>query len=219
MDVAFLGHSFIRRLRDDCIINNTNRLGHDIGTHSEIKAAQLAKCMGVHHHVRRIYTHSNYIVTIKDLARCAILVSNIKPKIVMIDIGSNDIAHITKVNPALMLNLATQLTDFASQLSTEVVILNGILPRTAGISADVVTFQKNSDLYNTFLKNICDTSKNMVYNKLRGFTHTWIDNVEHSRPVSDWSTDGIHCNTTQSMKQYRTRVKQAILSQIKRAKQ
>ena len=219
MDAVFLGHSFIRRLRDDCIPPNKGKHGLDIGTHSEINAAKLAKCIGVQHHVRRIYTHSNYVVSIKDVTRCALLVTKIKPSIVMIDIGSNDLAHITKVNPGLMLELATKITDLATNLSTRVVILNGILPRTAGMSTDTVTFLKNSELYNQFLKNICESSTNLVYNKLRGFTHTWIDNTEQILPVSQWSTDGIHCNTQQSKTRYRTRVKQAILSQIGRATQ
>jgi hypothetical protein len=219
MDVAFLGHSFIRRLRDDNIHHTKGRHGLDIGTHSDINATLFAKCIGVHHHVRRIYTHTNYILFIKDIARCSLLITKIKPGIVLIDIGSNDLASVTKVNPALMLELATQITDSATQLSSSVIIINGILPRTAGMTASAETFQDNADLYNRFLKNICETSTNLVYNKLRGFTHTWIDNIEQKKPVSDWSTDGIHCNTIESMKRYRTRIKQAILSQIGRAKQ
>ena len=210
-----MGHSFLRRLRDDMIVNSGSRHGLDIGRASTINAAKMATKLGVSNHLRAIYTHCNYINLIKDLPRCAAITQKIEPSIVVIDIGSNDLANIKTRDHIKMLQLATQVTDFAASIPAKVVIIHAILPRTARITPSTETFQDNVDLYNNFLKNICETSDNLIYDKLRGFRNIWIDNVEYPLKVSDWSTDGIHCNS-QSMKKYKARVRQAILRQVGR---
>jgi hypothetical protein len=217
MNVTVLGHSFIRRLRDDLIPPHNGR-GYDINAHNPTKAARLAHAMGVSDHVTGIYTECNNMAFISDLDRSEPLISRTSPGIVLIDMGSNDVAHMERTDPNNILLLATQLTDFASELQVGVVIINSILPRTARISCSAEIFKANADLFNLFVNNICSTSDTLVYHRIRGFSHTCIDGTERERKVSEWSTDGIHCTTKESKKQYMRRVRRAILTEVNRAK-
>jgi hypothetical protein len=218
MDVVLLGHSFIRRMRDDLSPPMFTKHGLDIGHYSSLKAARFSTALRISNHIRGMYTLSNNVNFINDITHSKRLIIRTSPGIVIIDIGSNDLARIDNVNPVKMLELATKITDIATQLSAPVVIINCILPRSVRIASNPKTYLENTIHYNTFLKNICDTSDNLVFHKLRGFTHTWVNDIERRLEVSEWSSDGIHCNTPASRKKYRDSVRHAILSEVARAR-
>ena len=215
MNVVIMGHSFVRRLRDDLLPSPSN-YADDINSYNPTKAAALSTKLGIQHHFKGVYTISNRIVRIRDLNDCDTTISRVSARVVLIDIGSNDLAHMDRVDPILMLRLATQITDIGAKFRKSVVIINSILPRKSGITCTIETFLNNADLYNNYLKNICDTSDNCIYNKMRGFAYTC---ALKRREVSEWSTDGIHCNTINSKKHYRARIRQSIMAEVKRAKQ
>ena len=218
MNVVIVGHSFVRRLRDD-LLPPLSRRGFDIDPYNPLKAAAFSTKLGIQHHFKGVYTASDGIIFIRDMKYCNSDIVRVSARIVVFDVGSNDLAHVDSVDPNRMLCLATQLTDIGAKLKNAVVIINCILPRTAGITCQRETFIENADLYNEYLKNICATSDNCVYNKLRGFRYIRSNKVQRRREVSEWSKDGIHCNTTASMKHYRSRIRQSIMAEVKRAQQ
>ena len=218
MEVVLLGHSFIRRLRDDLVPwRPQGGRGTDVGLGHPLRAAQLARAMGVSRNVRRIYTFSDGIVRIGDVDQAAAFVRRASPGVLLLDVGSNDLAHIVTVDPVQVLRLAVQLTDVASLFEAAFVIINAIIPRTGNITCVPDTFRENAELFNTFVKNICETSEKLVFHKLRGFWNTRHGAVTLPCQVPEWSTDGIHCDTSLSMRRYRVRTKHAILAQVARA--
>jgi hypothetical protein len=214
MDIVVLGHSFVRRLRDGLIPPVPYRHSHDIHAWNATAAAQLASAWGISDHVRHVYTYSDGIVRIRDVDRAVSTIQRIRPCVVLIDIGSNDLAHVEEVDPPLMLRLATQLTDFAIDLAAHKVILNAILPRTGNITCPPAVFRDNAEHFNNFLYNICDPKSKLVFHKPRGFWKTHVDGKERLCEVAEWSSDGIHC-TLESMRRYSTRTKRAIITQVR----
>jgi lysophospholipase L1-like esterase len=214
MDVVLLGHSYIRRLRDGLIPPLHSHRGQDVGIGSLIRAAQLASNLNISQHIRRVYTFSDGVVRIRDLDGIQTFVDRIRPGIVFIDIGSNDLAHYDVVDAYTMLQLVTQLTDLALSLHAPKIILSAILPRTGNITCSPDTFRENAELFNTYLMNICDPKSKLVYHKPRGFWNQYLDGLEHTLEVSDWSSDGIHCNRPDSFQKYKTRTRRAIMTQV-----
>jgi hypothetical protein len=174
----------------------------------------LSKNLNISQHVKRVFTFSDGVVSIGDIARAHSFINDIGPGIVLIDIGSNDLAHIQTVDPSTMLHLATSLTDLVLTLNACKVIFNAILPRTGNITCNPETFRANAELYNNYLKNICDPKSKLVYHKPRGFWNSYTDGLEHICQVSEWSSDGIHCDTPESFRRWTARTRRAILTQV-----
>ena len=214
MDVVLLGHSYIRRLQDGLIPPLHSHHGQDVGIGSLIRAAQLASNLNISQHIRRAYTFSDGVVRIRDLDGIQTFVDRIRPGIVFIDIGSNDLAHYDVVDAYTMLQLVTQLTDLALSLHAPKIILSAILPSTGNITCSPDTFRENAERFNTYLLNICDPKSKLVYHKPCGFWNQYLDGLEHTLEVSDWSSDGIHCNRPDWFKKYKARTRRAILTQV-----
>ena len=214
MDVVVLGHSFIRRLRDGLIPPKKSKRSHDIPAWNTAAASQLTAAWGMSQHIRHIYTFSDGVTRIRDIDGATHMVERIRPGIVLMDIGSNDLAHVDSVDPSQMLRLATHITDTALTLSTHKVIINAILPRTGNITCTPAVFRENASHLNSFLKNICDPKSRLVFHKPRGFWTQCTDAKERPCEVSEWSSDGIHCDMPDSARRYSARTRRAILTQV-----
>lgn len=209
-----MGHSFVRRLRDGLVPPLPSKRGQDIPPWNTKGASHLASAWGISDHVRGVYTYCDGVVRIRDIDIALSTVRRVRPGVVLIDIGSNDLAHVDEVNPNLMLRLVTQLTDFALALPTSKVVLNAILPRTGNITCAPEVFRENAEHFNNFLFNICDPPSKIVFHRPRGFWMTHVGGKERVCEVHEWSTDGIHCNMPASMGRYRARTRRAVLAQI-----
>ena len=99
MDVVVLGHSFVRRLRDGLIPPWPSNRGRDIGIASPNRASLLSRKFNISPHVGRVYTFSDGVVRIGDIARAHGFIGQIVPGILLIDIGSNDLARIDALTP------------------------------------------------------------------------------------------------------------------------
>ena len=201
MNAVIVGHSFVRRLqRDTCP-----------GLHGNISCASLggllARSLQVDKHYYCVYTYCDHINFISDLNTFTsfIRVNNISPDIVVLDIGSNDLAKLKAFNRNACLNLAGEVFDICqtilSSTSTKCVVVKSVLPRTARIQSSPQTFSNNLDLYNHCIKQFCDTEPRINYIKTKGF---------YQHLVTTWSNDGIHCNKT-SAQRYKIRLRHSLL--------
>ena len=170
-NVLLVGHSFVHRLRD--AYQPGHAQGSDIAPGQTIHAAQLSEALGVHHYISGVYTHANIILT-QHLDSCKPAVDQIRPAVVVIQVGSNDLAQLSHFDAKAVLQTATQIYQFASSLreefDTPIIIINAILPRTANISSDADTFRQLSTEFNKIIKNFCD-GQSIIYNKLSGFAN------------------------------------------------
>ena len=220
MTALILGHSYIRNIRDFALPPRLDQAGNpltmsDVDICQSRRAARLALKLSVQHHVSHVYTLSNSITFISDLQHCVPTVTDTKPTVVVIDIGSNDISYVAEPAPDIMLDLATEVFNFAKSLSVPCVVLHAVLPRTGFLHTTSDIFYNNSHLYNTILHDLCKSDTQIHFNKLRGFHCQYVNNVELKRPVSDWSTDGIHPNKPASTQQYLRRLSHGLLDALK----
>lgn len=210
MNVLLVGHSFIRRLKRNLL---PAAGGRDVTAQRAQLAATFASQLEVSQHFESIFTCSENLNLICHLEKCVATVTNTHPQVVMLDIGSNDLAHIKTKKNNICLQLASKITDFAKNLLTlgvRLVIINSVLPRTGRIACTPDVFASNCHAFNNYVKHFTQTETNIKYNKLRGFYGT--DNPHQNPPtVNTWSTDGIHCNKGNSAKVYARRVRHGLL--------
>ena len=168
MDVILVGHSFVRRFRDAKIRRQRNPTDRDINVHQKSRAASMAASMRLSRHINGVYTISESIIYFHHVLQLRDVILSVSPREIVVDIGSNDLARITTVNPRRILQLAAELHTFVLNLDLHLVVINAILPRTAALSCTPATFAANARYYNTFMSDFCDTSPHLVFNKQRG---------------------------------------------------
>ena len=218
MDAVMIGHSFIRRLRDETfpprVAHRRIPRGQDIHHVQQNKARAFASKLRLDDNIRAIYTASNGINLIKDLHKSESLIFQIRPDMILIDIGSNDLANLTDQDHNSALNFAHQVLEFAESLPAHLIIINAILPRSESITCSPETFRYNASHYNRIVSTFCATSPHIKFNKMWGFNFHYDNDTEQTRPVSLWSLDGIHCDTQIGRKQYRSRIRHALLDNM-----
>ena len=217
-DFVLIGNSFIRRLRDNYVVpENGRKKGRDI-SESRLHVAQYAaQAADLGHRVTGLYTAANDINLIEHLNKAETTVRNVMPSIVLLHVGSNDLAHVVTVNPMKTLELATLVVDFAEylhkQLHVECVIINSVVPRNSkNMSCSAEVFRANMAHFNAVIENYCVSSRKqgLIYNHLRGFFNHKINKRDVPLAPEVWTTDGIHCNP-EWMAKYKLRVRFAIM--------
>jgi len=208
MNVTLVGHSFVRRVQVGLIPGSR---GHDIETPES--ARHFSTLLQVSDHFKYVYTCAQHLNMVYHLPEYTHTIMKTSPSIVVLDIGSNDLAHITDVQPDISLQLATQIVQFAKSLidyGVKLILINSILPRTGRISCSPEVFTKNAQSTNSYLKQLTDVEQRIKFNKLRGFFGT--DQAYSSPPtVETWSNDGIHCNKNGSEQLYAKRLRHGLL--------
>ena len=189
-----VGHSYIRRLRQQhgpigCRDRSTDVTCEPDATQFS-RNLQMRKVYG---HGVKTFTHVNLITD---------LPVRLRPKcdVMILDIGSNDLAQLKSVRPTAMHLLAEYLFDWAMRSTATHVVFLGVLPREGGLRGSVSNFQANRNLYNCAIKQMCEKSTRASFQKIRGFEGT----CEHPVPVSSWSDDLIH---PRDMKRYVKRLR------------
>ena len=195
MACLLIGHSFVRRIRGRYAPFGFRRYQEDISladTHAAQDFAQGIKLSDVFHAGVHTFSSRSFITDIPVAWRlsCELLV---------LDIGSNDIAQSKTVNKRAMELLAKFIYDWASLAPARCVIFIGVLPRTAGLRGSARQFEQNRLYYNAALTSLCKDSNHMTFAKVRGF-----EGRDPIASVSSWSDDGIHpC----SMEKYTRRLR------------
>lgn len=127
----------------------------------------------------------------------------VKPQIVILDLGSNDIAAGTPP-----LDVATSIIDLATHLinSLEVkqVTICSIIPRFERVK-EGVNFADEMYNCNKYLQNLAEVEERVRYHVHKGF---WA--VDHR----EWSRDGIHPNQPQGRGKYRASLRSAVFNAI-----
>ena len=169
-NTVLVGHSFIRRFRDYHLPYHAG--GQDILQPNAVRAAQLSDALNLEHHVEGVYTYAGNVVMADDLTHSIPLIRAVRPNIVLMDIGSNDLANLHMTDHFSSLDLATRVFDKAKQYneqcSVPMVIINSILPRSNNIACMANVFLGNAEHYNNVVSNYCD-KKNIIYNKQGDF--------------------------------------------------
>ena len=176
-DVVLIGNSFIRRLRDNYVVpENGRKQDRDVSESRPHVAQYAAQAADLGHRVTGLYTAANDINLIEHLNKAETTVRNVMPSIVLLHVGSNDLAHVVTVNPMKTLELATLVVDFAEylhkQLHVECVIINSVVPRNSNnMSCSAEVFRANMAHFNAVIENYCVSSRKqgLIYNHLRGF--------------------------------------------------
>jgi lysophospholipase L1-like esterase len=218
MDLTLVGHSFVRRLRDNALAAPQQRPRCSTGPqrHGDVlpgqteRAQQLAQALQLDNYFSAVYTVAEGVIFLDDIIsfREHILVT--QPKVMLVDIGSNDIARYSSFVPRKMLQLAHTLHEYLQSLPVPLTVVNAVLPRTASLAGSPETFRDNSQAYNKYLSEMISLTPAITFSKMRGFQYVHKLGQDLPRPVSEWSEDGIHCSTT-SMTAYKQRIRHSIL--------
>ena len=214
MECVFVGHSYIRRLRDHYLLRRFRY--RDVRPHHVERACELARELELDNQFAGVYTAANDIVFIHELEHTRRTIATVKPGVVVIDIGTNDIARLTADDHVAILNLVTRVYEFARSLHVSLVVVNAVIPRCKGLSCSPDVFMTNAKRYNSILKTLVENSDNpaIVVNKMRGFFGDGFS--KNALPVLRWSSDGIHANNAESIKHYRNRTRHCVLENLYR---
>ena len=130
MECVFVGHSYIRRLRDHYL---PRRFPYrDVRPHHVERARELAKELELDNQFAGAYTAADDIVFIRELEHTRRTIATVKPGVVVIDIGTNNIARLTADDHVAILNLVTRVYEFARSLHVSLVVVNVVIPRCKG---------------------------------------------------------------------------------------
>ena len=101
--MTIAGHSFVRRARDDLAPlyrdmgrKHINRV--DISISDPIRASKYVREMEIDHNISHVYTVSDRVVTLDDLTQRREEILSTFPRIIDLDITSNDIARFPNVD-------------------------------------------------------------------------------------------------------------------------
>lgn len=221
MQITLAGHSFIRRLRDHVMVSGSptsrenNTRPHDITPGHPSHAAAAVRGLRLDHHFEAVHTVSDNIIFIADIITARHIIIHSRPTVLVVDIGSNDIARFDSVKPREMLNLAHTLHLELIRIAAPLTIINAVLPRDAGIVSTPAVFRENAHIFNQIIAELSTLCHNVIFNKLRGFQHHHINGHDVPRPVTEWSSDGIHCSPS-ALPTYAQRIRHAILDNCHR---
>ena len=172
-------HSFIRRMRAQYAPPGCRGFSDDV---TELAAAlELATHLKLSDvFVRGVYTYSS-VSKITDIP------VSWKPKcdMLIIDLGSNDIAQLKRDNKFTIEQLADFLFDWASRADVKCVLILGVLPRSRGLRGSASHFNFNRNHYHEALEQLCGGSRRMNFGKIRGFEG--IDqSMQHGLNINTW---------------------------------
>lgn len=164
--VLVLGHSFIRRLRDD--------LSNQFDPHARVDFNLAERAI--------VSMFSIGGRTIKKLQRFDLPVNRLKPQIIILEIGTNDLSNTTpKIVVKNFVKLVRRLLD---DFSTHVVGVCHVIPRGDSFpNAD--SFNVSAHIFNCLSKPALESIPNVFCWTHRGFSNP---------SINLYLPDGIHVN-------------------------
>ena len=132
MNVLLIGNSFIRRAQDDLFPNSARVDLHPAppGWIAQ-RARATARALRISDHYRYVFTIANDLNLISQLAHIRPRAIELQPAVVLIQVGSNDLAHLRNYNDQAARQSADTVIQFALGLPVRRVIINAALPRQA----------------------------------------------------------------------------------------
>ena len=204
MNGCVVGHSFVSGLRSH-LAGRPNANGTSIGLNSQ----DIAYRLRLEHLIDSIHLIGNRGAKIVDpnfsLPYDELL--HIRPGIVIIDLGTNDLAAGT---PPIV--VAVKVVDIAIDMMRNIHSIKYIQICSA-INRDSNLRISNQDMcsavqqFNRYVRHLCDVEPRVGYHVLKGF---WLD------PIQIWSRDGIHPNTVTGRRRYKRALRSAFFKAITR---
>ena len=184
-----MGHSFVSRLK------------HKLNTTSSSNPSRNAIALRVDRIAPLVFIRGRSGERVMNNDRMINDARQIRPDVVIIDTGSNDLIH-----NSTPLSVATRLITVGEAILKDnplaKVVLCSALHRGRPTGPHSL-LNDNIDLFNRILRNYCDVEPRMTYHTHRGF---W------TVPIKHWSTDYIHPNTHLGMSNYIKSIRRAILT-------
>lgn len=212
--VALVGHSYARRLRTSIFPDHgTYRTDILPPQHWQLERARhLAQALRVSNLYQHVFTLSEGINLISHLPHTTTYLKAIGPSVLVLIVGSNDLANLRGIDHKSARRLAQETIKFAVQAPSKRVILNAVLPRTGNISCSAPDFRENMHTFNTTVKEACSLpGSKLRYNRVQGFAFSNDQhNISRPRPVHEWSGDGIHCEP-EAQEMYIERLRRSLL--------
>ena len=199
LDTLGIGHSYQHRMLHELNLPDQDVLDYNMAKHVAVKLG-----------IDDIIT-SHYVLTrrymVNDLfdAQTLNLIHSLRPSIITVNTISNDLAHLSHVDPASVTALAARAFEFVDAAGAPLTVFNACLPRTQNISSSPDVFRQNALKYNQVMHEFCTPSNVTHYtyfNPISGFVNHEIQVLDPEKgvyykqqaplPVSYWSNDGIH---------------------------
>ena len=185
-----MGHSFVVSLRD-----HLRRGGH------VLSPAATAKVLRVDSQVSAVSLAGE-----RGASACSgfqppvILLKRINPEIVILNIGSNDLAAgVTATRVATtVIGIAHQLV---SDHGVKLVAICSVLPRSGNLQITDQAFTAAMKTCNTIMYQMCKEFDHLVY---------WSHNGFWAKSIDIWSRDNIHPNSHWGRKAYKKSIRQCL---------
>ena len=203
------GHSFVKRL-----FFHLRELAGPL--HPGLFEQKCAELLKVQHHIKQVFLsgHSGDNTISPHVPHTVI--SKVKPSIIMIDLGSNDIAQGRGGG-----EIAQRLVDLAHRLRATygaLIIIMSVVPRDRGLgNMTPEQFRVCMGELEVRLRELVGTKgdQGIMLVKQSGFYKTQVVGGCIDKPVSEWSVDGIHPAPPHGMDRYMSSVREAIFRGIK----
>jgi lysophospholipase L1-like esterase len=147
----------------------------------------------------------------------AYTLGKIKPDIILIDLGTNDLAQAIPVETVR--DKLVSLADDLQNTHNAVVGIMSILPREKGIHTSALEFKAKAGLCNLSLKIAIRNLKPIFFFSHKGFWERQIlmgsQTFKVERQVEEWSKDGIHPNSQEGRKNYKNSIRTAICQALR----
>ncbi len=194
------GHSFVRNYRK--YLENHDKSDFPIETY----AAQHIKVSDKFDQVHFCGTSGAKIMEVISIPNFKL--RNFRPELVIMDIGTNDLAAGYKIRNIVQAILDLVLT-FIQTYHVKQVIICSCLKREHGLrNLTMCQFEDLVYYFNYELFANCEKNQNITYHTHRGF---WKQQNGDRIEVREWSSDGIHpTTTTEGLMQYSNSLKCAI---------
>lgn len=187
---TIVGHSFVRRMRQELLDYPHN--SYDTETDNHI-SRQLSVKLKINNCFSTVKTNSKFKI-ILDLPNTGSFICH--DSLLVINIGSNDLANCEHYSPKFVEKLAEYIHVWGNSTGAKKVLFIGIIPRSKNLNCDQSVFEENRKTYNQTLKSLCRSSDTSDYKTIRGFERY---SDRSLKSTTSWSCDGIHPT---SMKRY-----------------
>lgn len=114
-----------------------------------------------------VFTKSHSFILVEDLHQAFKYTNSPSPTIVMLNIGSNDLARLHGVNKMAVHDMAQMVFADAEQIKCKSAVINSVLPRVKGMSCMPDVFRENVMVYNKEVKSLCTGSDKVCFNRMK----------------------------------------------------
>jgi lysophospholipase L1-like esterase len=204
---VILGHSFVAGL--------DQHYRAKFSGHPDAYEAHIANDLHVSNHIRRVFLLGVSGASIPSYEVPIFTMSQIRPSIILIDLGSNDLLR--NFDNTFLAGTLFQIAQFCKEAFQAPVGICSVLPRTGHLGdCTPERFECAMTIFNNLLRSMADQDSRIFYHSHIGFWETQ-DRQGHKTklPVSEWSLDGIHPNHPNGRKKYKNSLRNALCKALK----